>query len=328
MSEFVILIWGILTMILGFLLVFLMKKQKRKLEKYWMIYKLVLIVLSFLVSAVAYYFLVDSPHVIWVVRLGILLLGTLNVWILYRRPWPVRNAFKFEEDAFWPEFVFVLLGGLLVSIAFATTPQTLGIIDYSVNVSETFWDGPIVFLLPFLVFKMSDISSQVPFKIVENPWVFPLERINASEWPMRELMQVNFEVKRSLLDEYNLFSWWAKPWIEAPKEVNLGQAFQLAMQERRRKSELVSIQDLGDEYDGPPRFVWIFSFKKVWYNPMTWFRNPRYINPDLSIKQNDIQKGDVIVARRVPGDGSTPVNRDYGQYTSGDDNDKTVLIKR
>ena len=329
MRELFVLIWGVSSMVLAFLLVFIMKRQKRKLEKYWMIYKLILIVLSFLISLLVYFFLVDSPHLIWVNRITILGLGVLNVWVLYKRPWPRRHKFKFEEDSFFAEFLFVLLGGLLVAIAYSTAPQTFEIVPYSVDLSRTLWDVPIVFVLPFLVYKISDFSSQVPFKMVENPWVFPLEPVNPADWPWRDLMQVNFELKRSLLDEYNLFSWRARPWIEGPKEVSIGKIFQLAMQERRKRSELSSIQDMGDEYDGSPQFVWIFSFKRIWYNPTTWFRSPRYINPDLSVNQNKVKKGDVIVARRIPGDGTKPIGIDYsGGIIGEDDSEKTVIIKR
>jgi len=314
-------------MILGFLLNYVIKQRKRKLEKYWMIYKLILIILSFLTSALVYFFLIESPHLIWFSRFTILGLGTVNVWALYRRPWPVRSKFEYEEDSTLPEFLFVLLGGLLVGIAYTTAPQTLEIVAYSVDVSRSLWDAPIVFVLPFLIFKLSDLASQVPFRTVENPWVFPLEKANPANWPWRDLMQVNFELKRSLLDEYNLFAWPARPWIEGPKEVMVGQLFRLAMQERRKNSNLTTIQDLGDEYDGAPRFVWIFSFKIIWYNPITWFRSPRFINPDLSVNQNKLQKWDVIVARRVPGDGTKPSGLNYQGIFEGDDSEKTVILK-
>lgn len=293
-----------------------------------MIYKLILIVFAFLISSAIYFFLVESPHLIWGSRLSVLGLGILNVWVLYKRPWSVRHKFKHEEDSLWAEGIFVLLGGLLMAIAYASAPQALELVPYSVDLSVTLWDIPIVFLLPFLVFKTGDLSSQVPFKMVENPWVFPLEPVNPADWPWRDLMQINFQLKRSLLEEYNLFSWFAYPWIEGPKEVKVGQIFQLAMQERRKRSDLTSIQDMGDEYDGSPRFVWIFYFKRIWYNPMTWFRKSRYINPDLSITQNDIQKGDVIVARRIPGDGTKPAGIDYSGMIGGrDDLEKTIIIK-
>lgn len=328
MKETFVLVWGISSMILGFLIVFIMKKQKRKLEKYWMIYKLILVLLTYLLSTAVFYFLVDSPHLVWSSRLVILGLGILNVWAMYKRPWVVRNVHLYAEDSFLPEFVFVLLSSVLIAITFVAAPQTFGFIDYSIDVSRIFFDAPFIFALPFLVLKTADFSSQVPFRNIENPWVFPIEPANPSDWPWRDLIQVNFELKSSLLEEYDLFSWRSKPWIEGPKEVSLGQVFRLAMQERRKRTDLASIQDMGDEYDGSPRFVWIFSFKKFWYNPMSWFRNPRFINADLSISQNKIKKGDVIIARRVPGDGKKITTIDYQGLVDEDDMDKTVIITK
>ena len=246
---------------------------------------------------------------------------------MYKRPWTLRHEFKYEEDAFLVEFLFVLSGGLICGLAFVTSPQAFEVVPYSVDLSSDYWDIPLVYLLPFLIFKMSDYSSQIPYRLVENPWVFPLEAENPETWPWRDLMQVNFEIKRSLLDEYNIFSWSARPWIESPKEVSLGKIFRLAMQERRQRKDLSSIQDMGDEYDGTPRFCWIFSFKRIWYNPATWFRQPRFVNPDLSLKQNKIRKGDIIVARRIPGDGTKPSGINYENMLHEDD-DKTVIVKR
>ena len=80
MREPVVIIWSILLIIIGFLLMFAAKKQKRKLDKFAMIYKLILAVLVFLVSFVIFYFMIDSPHLIWGSRVSVLMFGMLNVW--------------------------------------------------------------------------------------------------------------------------------------------------------------------------------------------------------------------------------------------------------
>lgn len=327
MRELVIIIWSVLVLLFGLLLAWSMKRGKRQMGKFVMIYKLLLVLLSFGMSLLVYYFLKDSLHLIWVSRLVILVLGVLNVWAMYSRPWTRRDKYKYQEDAFFPEFTFVVVAGLLSAIAFVSAPQVLQLIPYRVDVSITLWEAPLIFLLPFLILKLSDLSGQVPFRMVENPWVFPLEPISAEHWPWRDLMQVNFQVRKSLLEEYHLFSWSARPWIEAPKEVNLGSIFQLVIQERRDRRELSTIQDMGDEYDGTAQFCWLFSIKKVWYRPSTWFRNPRFLNPDLSINQNKIRKGDIIVAKRIPGDGNKITGYNYGNVGE-EDSDKTVIIKR
>lgn len=327
MREFIVLVWFVLLIITSVLLVFFVKRHKRKLDKYAVIYKLVLMLTVFLCSSLTYFFLYDSPHIIWVTRTVILILGMLNVYALYKRPWTIRHPLKYEEDSFLVESLFVSISALLAATIFTKAPQIWGILPYSKDVSATIADAPLWFWLPFLVYKLRDFSGQVPFKLVENPWVFPLEPVNADQWPWRNLMQVNFEIRRSLIDEYDLAATPARPWIEAPKEVSIGMIFRLAMQERRKKESLTSIQDMGDEYDGTPRFCWIFSIKKVWYNPLTWFRESHFINPDLSVVQNKLQKGDIILVRRIPGDGTKTAGLNYSE-DFGFDADKTVIIKR
>lgn len=326
MRELVIIIWAILSLVFGLILTLVLKQQKRKLGKYVTIYKLLLIVLSFLFSLPVYYWLKGTLGLVWVSRLVIFTLGVINVYALYHRPWSKRHAFEYEEDAFWVEFLFVCISGCLTSIMFVSAPQITTILPYSSNVSRYAWDFPFVFVLPFLMFKLTDFAGHKPFRVIENPWLFTVERVNPSDWKWRNLIQVNFQVKKSLKDEYNLFSWEMRPWIEVPQEVPLNVAFRLCIQERRQRKDLLGIDDMGDEYGGTPEFCWIFFLKKKWYNPVTWFRRRKCLNPNLSIEQNKIGVGDIIIGRRIPGDGQKIVHRDYQVYDA--DTDKTIIINR
>jgi len=327
MREVVLIIWGILIMIGGMVLMWSLKKTNRKIGKYVMYHNLVLMILSFGVSLLLHWLMPDTNHLIWSIRIGVLAIAGLNLWVIYKQKWSLQDKFDYDKDGFLPEMLFVFLGGLICAIAFATAPQVLGLIPYRVDVSLFMWDLPFVFMLPFLVLKLLDAGTQIPWRSIENPWIYPIEPVNAENWPWRDLMQVNFQVKQSLREEYYIFSWPAFPWIEAPKEVGLGNVFRLTMQERRKRSELTSIQDMGIEYDGDPQFCWMFSVKKIWYRPSTWFRKPRFVNPDLSIKANKIQEGDIIIARRIPGNGSKPMHIEYNS-NSDFDSEKTVIIKR
>lgn len=327
MRELVVLIWAILILLCGMLLAWSLKRSKRKAGKYVMYHKLILIVISFLTSGLLYLCLRKSPHLVWSVRLMVICLGTLNVWVIFKQKWTVRNKFKHEEDSFMPEFMFMLLSGLICATALVASPQVFGLVDYSKDLSRTLWDLPLMFILPFLILKITDFASQIPYRTVENPWLYPIEPTSAENWPWRDLMQANFKVRRSLKDEYNMFRWSASPWIEAPKEIGLGKIFALMMQERRKNPQLDSIQDMGIEYDGTPQFWWIFSIKKTWYRPSTWFRKPRYLNPDLSLIQNKVRERDVIIAKRIPGDGTKPALTGYRHYDTND-TEKTVLIQR
>ncbi|MEM1119169.1 MAG: TssN family type VI secretion system protein [Bacteroidota bacterium] len=326
MQEPLVIVWAILIFIIGILFVWVIKRKKRKLGKYVAVHKLGLMLLSTGIGFLLFYFFYQNTHLIWVSRLTFLLLGILNVWVAYSQDFTERDTFDYKKDSMLPEVLFMLLHAFLATLAFTIAPQMFGLVKYEVDVSMLFGDLPLVFILPFLVFKVSDLASQVPYRSVENPWVYPLEAINAESWPWRNLMQINFQVKKSLLEEYHLFDWPVNPWIEAPKEITLGNIFCLIMQERRQRRELTTIQDLGNEYTGEPQFGWLFSIKVIWWNPSTWFRSPRYLNPDLSMIANKVKKRDIIVARRVPWV-DQPISASYAKDTDYD-SDRTVIVHR
>lgn len=327
MREPTLIIWALLAFITGLLFMWSVRHSKRQLGKYVAIHKLALILASFGAGFLAFFFLKDSPHQYWASRLSLLFLGLLHTWAMYSQSWVKRDKYDYEKDSFLPEFLFTLLQALIASACFTISPQLFGVVERPVDVSLPLWDAPLAFMAPFLVLKIGDYASQIPFRAVENPWVYPIEPVNPENWPMRNLMQVNFQVRRSLVEEYHLFRRAAFPWIEAPKEIPLGDIFRLVMQERRRRPDLLTIQDMGDEYGGDPKFWWLFSIKKKWWDPGTWYRSPRYLNPDQSVTANKVQKNDIIIARRIPGDGS---KFSYSKYQGGQsaDPDRTRLIHR
>ena len=335
MGERVLIIWTILAFVLSFLFRFIMKRKKRKTSKYMMYYKIALVLIGFLAGWLTFFFTIQSPHPsivmnvngVWIIRLVVLALGAGYAWFIYSRSWTVRDLDEYKKDSLFPEILFVLMGGMFLSIAIATAPQVFGVVPYSMNVSSEIWDLPLVFLVPTVVLKVMDMSGHMPFKEVENPWIFPIEKVNPQLWPWRDLMQVRFELKKSLIDEHNMYTWCAEPVIEAPREVDLGRVFRLCIQERRNRQEYQGIQDMGDEYDGTPKFCWIFYLKRRWWLPQTWFRKERYLNPSLSIEQNDVRGYDIIRAMRIPGDGSAISGLNYDDMMFGDQ-DKTIIIKR
>ncbi|MGB0424050.1 MAG: TssN family type VI secretion system protein [Flavobacteriales bacterium] len=327
MLNGVIISWTVLFLITGLGLMFLLKNKDRKLGKFDMIVKLITVVLAFAISFLAYYFTKGHSNLtVGFTRLGMLLLGSASVVVMYNQTWSIRNKHEFSEDAFGVEFMYVLNMAFLCAIAYLAAPYTFELVPYSEEVAPAFWDAPLVYIIPFLLIKILDFSGQFPLKRVEQPYVFPLEQVNHQDWQWRGMRQVNFALKASLVEEYDLFAWNSRPWIEAPVERKLGEVFHLCIQERRKKSNLSTIQDMGDEYQGTPEFCWLFYVKALWNKPNTWFRKTRCLNPSLTIEQNNISKNDIIVAVRIIGDGSASANLYEGMIE--EDSDKTVLINR
>lgn len=328
MLNAVIIIWVVLLVVSAAILMLLLKHKDRKLSKYDMLFRLGYAIIAFGVSGLIYYFLQDNSHTLVVVtRIGLLLLGVLNTVVIYHQKWSVRDSTDYSKDSFWLEMVYMLSCAFTSSIAFLAAPFSLELVPYAENIAINLWDAPLVYMLPFFVWKTIDISGQRPLKEIERPWLFPIEQVNPKDWQWRNLKQVNFELHSSLETEYDLFSWYSKPWIEAPQEMGLGIAFRLCIQLRRENNDYSSIQDMGDEYDGDAQFCWLFYRKQQLTQPKTWFTGKRYFNPFLSITENNIGKSDVIVATRIVGDGSHST-ADFYDNPISDDTEKTVFIQR
>lgn len=326
MNEIVILIWTVLAAVLGFVTLYVLKQQKRVLGKIMMVFLVAMLVLVFLVSMATYWLVHPSIDLIWLNRLNLLVLGGVTTWALYYRPWTIRHKTLYKSDSLLPELLFIGAAGCVASVVYTLAPQWIQVVPMADDVSIRLWDLPLVFFIPIVWLKTVDFAGQVPFKTVENPFIFTIEEEDIRNWPRRDLMQVNFRLKTSLEDEFDVFTWNSKPWIEAPKEVALGKVFRLMIQQRRQRQDLDTIQDMGDEYNGTPGFWWAFKIKFQLSRPSTWKKSSFYLNPDLSLKQNGIANGDLILAQRLPGDGKK-VEVDYSGVDD-DDFGKTVLINR
>jgi hypothetical protein len=290
--------------VLGFAILFMwsVKRRKRALNAYIAWYKLGFLLLFACASIMLAQTLTGSAHLVWVTRAVLLAIGALHVWVLGMQSWFQRNKYDFSKDSFLPEWaftcmlafagllVFTLSHGLLKKFIHPFAPVPLG------------WDAPLAVLLPFLILKLSDLAGQIPYRVVENQWLFPIEPANTESWPRKDFIQANFQVTKSLLDEYRIFRMPAYTWIEVPKKAPLGDVFRLLIQDRRIRQDLTTIQDLGDEYRGAPAFWWLFSIKRVWWNPGTWFRSRRYLDPHVSLEENKVRESDFIRARRMPMD--------------------------
>lgn len=328
MLNIVIIVWLVLLIVSAGALMLLLKHYDRKLGKYDMLFRLGYAILAFGVSGLIYFFLKGDTHsLVLATRIALLVLGAFNTAVIYHQKWSIRNGTNYKEDSFWLEMVYMLSCAFTSAIVFLAAPYTMELVPYADNLAITLWDAPLVYMLPFLVWKTIDLAGQRPLKQIERPWIFPIEQVNPKDWQWRNLKQVNFELQNSLESEYDLFSWHAKPWIEAPREMGLGLAFRLCIQLRRENKNYSSIQDMGDEYDGDAQFCWLFYRKRRLTQPSTWFTGKRYLNPFLSIAENKLGKGDVIVATRIAGDGSH-IAQDYFANPNSDQAEKTVYIQR
>lgn len=329
MRDLEVIIWGILAGLIAIALRWSFKRADRKpgssTPVYIIGFALGIAVFGALIQAI----FGNEPTSLILGRVVFLVAGTVHAIFLFKLPIAKRSGHSFKEDSYVPEVLFTLFLGLLCSIGFMLSPRVFKVIRVNVDAADyQFWEAPIVFFFPFLVAKVIDLAGQVPFRFVEKMWYYPIEAVNTENWPWRDLVRLEFNLATSLKQEYRFFGNRADPWIEIPRESNLGSVFRLTMQERIKKTKLTTIQDMGIEYAGDPEFWWLFKVKIVWWRPETWFRPIRYLDPDISIAQNDIKNNDVILAYRIPAQvGQLPGNEPWTQHARDDDN-RTVIINR
>ena len=261
-------------------------------------------------------------------RVSILLVGMINAFVIYTQTWTKRDVLNSDSDSFWLEFLYIASCAFAGSISYVAAPYTFEFVPYSEDISAMLWDIPLVYLLPFILLKLIDLAGHVPLKELKVPYLFPIERVDPSKWNRKaKVARINFELNDSLETEYDMFSWHAKPFIEAPIEEELGKVFRLCIQIRREKGNFSAIQDMGDEYDGDAQFCWLFYKKAHFLKPKSWFNKNKYLNPFLSITANGIQPSDIIIAQRIHGDGSHYAVEQL-DYPIINDDEKTVIIPR
>lgn len=322
------LAWAIVAVAAGLGLNFLLKKEGRTKDKMLKYHVLGVLVLSYGLSVLWFYLFKDAGHLAVTSRLIQLGLGAANAWVLWKRPWSKRHTWDSEEDSVWPEALFALLAGLVMAVAFVTAPQSVGLVSYSRDLSAIFWDAPVVFLLPFWAVKVLDLAGQIPFPHTPHPLIFSIEEITTDDWQWVHLQQCTFDLYPSLDKEGRPFARRSQPWVEVPADRTLEEVFKLMVQERRKRNDLSTLQDFGDEYDGKPEFCWIFWLQAPWYYVPAWFQKRRYVDPSSTIQQINKATRDRIRAMRLPTYTPTFEQPKHTPVSTPADPNATVIIKR
>ncbi len=329
MLEPVIIVWVVLLAISAGLMMFLLKQKGRKISKYDMLFRLGYAALAFGLGALNYFLF--EEHNNWLIltsRLSLLVLGVVNVMVIYRQAWALRDQLNFKTDSFWLEMLYLFSCAFTGSICYIAAPYVFQMVPYSVDLSAQLWDIPLVYMLPFFHLKVFDLSGQIPLKALKTPWLFPIEPVDTTDWNRKaKVIRANFELHDSLESEYDLFSWYAKPFIEAPLHIELGKVFRVCIQIRREKGNFSAIQDMGDEYHGAAQFCWLFYKKPQLTDPKSLFGKTKYLNPFLSMAENGIKSTDIVVAQRIYGEGSHYA-QDDPDYPVIREDVKTVIIPR
>ncbi len=195
--------------------------------------------------------------------------------IYLHQPWSKRTSFK-------PEFYFTLTQFAVAAIIFSLLLRLTGPKEY-------LWIYPLasfVFPLPFLAMKLFDFAMEVPMQIYKR-WFYPVEdeMPDADDIDMSKPVVIAFQFQKRMRDSsYTNFR------AKAPVRLNFGQLFFFFINDynERHPESIIEYLDMQRNPSG-----WVFYVKNPWWKPN------RFIDPFVTVGENEIKENDIIICTRV-----------------------------
>ncbi len=294
----IVLVDLIVVTLLGSLLLFLKKEGKPDKRTGW--HALVLAVVALATGAFQWllYQKLELPvHGVFAAGVAVFLAaGWVHAETLYGLLWARRDKHHWERDSLAKETGFTFG---LSSVMALLSIGLLGYLTGKWEVAASMWGLVLAFPLPFVLVKAFDALTQVPPREFEKKWFYETFPFDPEGWPRENMVSVGFVVADSLQHEGKWFRTKARFSIVIPRDQELRFIYRVALRQYHAKNPSVPVQELGYE-EGIPPFWWLFTFPVVWWNPLTWFRSPRYLDPTETIANNHLRNGDFIAAVRMP----------------------------
>ncbi len=203
-------------------------------------------------------------------------LGTLHVYF-YR-----EFFMKFDSNNYFKEILYAfitscaLLVPVLMIATFFTDLQYLG---YYFLITAAF-------TIPSCFFVLFNYSVSIPTKLYSK-WYYPLGKKyeTPKHYELKNMIVLNFMFYKNTKESY-MTSFKAK----APKDMDFGRLFFFFINDyndRKTTTRIELTEDSGDPYG------WYFYTKPKWYGAS------RHIDSELTVEQNNLSDGDIVVCQRI-----------------------------
>jgi hypothetical protein len=259
---------------------FMLKEEGKEVSvKVFIIYSVVAILIAALLGLTGLITINSASSFFMGLQAAVFVLGIVHVFALYR-----LNSWS-EQESLWQELVFTLYVAMLGAFIFLILFNVLNKHGYAVLFTSSF----IFFLVPFLVVKCFDFMLMIPAEVYPM-WYFPAGEVDL-EIPEdvmddESIIVVEFQMARALSDDAETI----KSRSKLPLKLEFGRFFPIFLDQYNDRNAGTQIEFL----DGSKQpYGWNFYIKPKWY------QSPRYINPDITIRENGVKENDIIVAERV-----------------------------
>lgn len=190
-----------------------------------------------------------------------------------------------EHESFVHELIFTIYVAIIGALAFIVVFSLCEDKGYAL----LFTSSILLFVVPFFVVKCFDFMLQIP-EVVYPKWYFPIGQ------PAVELPEELFEDTSVAIVEFRmkqnaeLDSEVIKSRTRLPLKTELSKFFPVFLEEFNDRNPGRKIQYLDEKNEA---IGWNFYIHPKWWQ----FKN--YINPDLTVRENEIKENNIIIAERV-----------------------------
>lgn len=259
----------------------LVKRADQRISlKTFIIYALVTI-LVYCLCGLSGFLSFDDPLLLFIISQAVFLVLGIIHFVFLTRLIKVDS----EKDNFFQELVFTLFVGILGVFAYQVVFSFTSNVEYSLLFSA----AQIMFLVPFLLLKLSQRAVVVPHKVFAK-WYYPSDpqemAVSDDVWNSDSAMIVQFLLTRSPEnDEVSILRG------TCPANMEFGLFFANLIADWNESNPKGQIRML-DDADVP--FGWNFYVEKSGF-----FGSRDYIDPAYSIRENGISEQDRIIGERV-----------------------------
>ncbi|QXP59302.1 TssN family type VI secretion system protein [Olleya sp. HaHaR_3_96] len=207
-----------------------------------------------------------------------LLLGMLHLFIMRK----FFSALSEDKSDFFSEFLFTFAITLIGLFAFLNV-----VTKFREGTNYTFLASSIVFMVPYLVYKLYEFSLLIPVPEYKN-WFYPLE-VDVKEPTQKELqnplvISFEFQKNQNLADVTNFR-------VKAPENMEFGKLFYFFINDYNERHPESKIDFI--DYNSQEPHGWIF------YRKPSWIKSLKHINYSKTVIANDIREDYVIVCQRT-----------------------------
>ncbi|WP_394749141.1 TssN family type VI secretion system protein [Spongiimicrobium salis] len=205
-----------------------------------------------------------------------LILGGLHVFFFR---WSFK---KFDTENKFKEILFAMITGFVLVVPIIMISAFFNDLAYL----PYYFLTVAAFLLPTCFFILYLYSVSIPVKLYYK-WYYPLEKKYETpyHYELKNMIVLNFMFHKNA-KESHVTSFKAK----APKDMNYGRLFFFFINDYNVKKTTTKIElteDSGDPYG------WYFYTKPKWYGAS------RHIDSELTVEQNNLKDGDIVVCQRI-----------------------------